>query len=90
MPRKRYKPEQIIAILREAERAGNNEETCRKHGVSNQTFYRWKKMYGGMGAPEIRRIKELEQENRRLKQLAGDQALTIQLLKDTAKKKGWD
>jgi len=55
MPKKRYKPEQIVAILREAERVGNNEETCRKHGVSNQTFYRWKRMYAGMGAPEIRR-----------------------------------
>ena len=89
MPRKRHKPEQIVAILREAERTGSNEEVIRKHGISNQTFYRWKKMYGGMGTAEIRRIKELEEENRKLKQLAGDQALAIALLKEEIKKKGW-
>lgn len=89
MPRKRYKPEQIVAILREAERAGNNEETCRKHGISNQTFYRWKKMYGGMDASDIKRVKELEEENRKLKQLIGDQALAMQIIEETMKKKGW-
>lgn len=90
MPRKRYKPEQIVAILREAERTGNNEKVIRKYGISDQTFYRWKKMYGGMGTPEIRRMRELEQENSKLKQLAGDQALAIQLLKETLKKNDWD
>jgi putative transposase len=89
MPRKRFKPEQIVAILREAERTGKNEAVIRKYGISDQTFYRWKKMYGGMGTSEIRRIKELEEENRKLKQLAGDQALAIQVMKETMKKKGW-
>lgn len=89
MPKKRHTAEQIVAILREAERAESNETVIRKHGISDQTFYRWKRMYGGMGAPEIKRIKELEEENRRLKQLAGDQALAIELMKEKIKKNGW-
>ena len=89
MARKRFKAEQIVAILREAERSGKNEETIRKHGISEQTFYRWKRMYGGLGMPEIQRIKQLETENRKLKQLAGDQALAIQVMKETMEKKGW-
>jgi putative transposase len=90
MPKKRHSREQIVAILREAERTGNNEEVIRKHGLSDQTFYRWKRMYGGMGVSEIRRMKELEQENRKLKQLAGDQALAIELMKEELKKKDRD
>jgi len=89
MPRKRFKAEQIVAILREAERAKSNEAVCRKHGISVQTFYRFKRMYGGMGVPEVRRIKELEAENKKLKQLAGDQALAMQLMKEEMEKKGW-
>ena len=89
MPRKRFNPEQIVAILREAERTGKNEEVIRKHGIAAQTFYRWKRMYGGLGTSEVRRIKELEEENRKLKQLAGDQALAIQIMREEMKKKGW-
>ena len=73
---------------RPSERVGNNEETCRKHGVSNQTFYRWKKMYGGMEANDIKRNKELEEENRKLKQLIGDQALAMQIMEESMIK--WD
>jgi putative transposase len=89
MARKRYSEEQIVAILREAERAGELKEVIRKHGISDQTFYRWKRMYGGMEASQVRRIKDLEEENRKLKQLLGEQTLVIDTLKEFSKKKGW-
>ena len=89
MARKRYTPEKIVAILREAERGGDRHELFKKHGISEQTFYRWRKMYGGMGVSEIRRIKELEEENRKLKELAGQQALVIEAMKEYQKKRGW-
>ncbi|MBZ0137223.1 MAG: transposase [Planctomycetes bacterium] len=89
MARKRFKPEEIVAILREAERLGSVQEVIRKHGISDQTFYRWRKMYGGTGAPELAKLKKLEAENTKLKQLAGDQALAIQTLKEVLGKKGW-
>jgi putative transposase len=73
MAKKRFTAEQIVAILREAEKATTNEEVLRKHGISEQTFYRWKRMYGNLGTLEVQRIKQLESENRKLKQLAGDQ-----------------
>lgn len=88
MAKKRYTAEQIVAILREAEKAPTNEEILRKHGISQQTFYRWKKMYANLGIAEVQRIKQLEKENRKLKQLAGDQALAIQVLKEFIEKKG--
>ena len=89
MARKRYKEEQIVAILREAERGGDRQELFKKHGISEQTFYRWKKMYGGLGMSEIKRIKELEDQNRKLKELAGQQALVIEAMKEYQKKRGW-
>lgn len=72
--------QQIVAILHEAEKAPTNDEVLRKHGFSERTFYRWKRMYGNLGTVEVQRIKQLEKENRKLKQLAGDQALAIQVL----------
>jgi putative transposase len=89
MAKKRFTTEQIVAILREAEKAPTNEEVLRKHGISEQTFYRWKKMYGNLGTAEVQRIKQLERENQQLKQLAGDQALAIQILQEHIKKKGY-
>ena len=89
MARKRYTAEQIVAILREAERDANTQETCRRHGISEQTFYRWRKMYGDLGASQVQQMKALEEENRKLKQLVGDQALALQVMKDHMKKKGW-
>jgi len=89
MARKRFQPEQIIEIIREAEKSGSIADVCRKHGISEVTFYRWKKMYGGLPASEIQRIKQLEKENRQLKQLVGDQALALQVIKEEVKKKGW-
>jgi putative transposase len=68
--------EQIIRILREAEAGGqSNEAVCRKHNISAQTFYRWKSKYGGMGLPEVQRLRELERENGDLKKLLADQLL---------------
>ena len=89
MARKRRKAEEIVAILREAERGTPREEIFKKHGISEQTFYRWKRMYGGLGVPEVRRIKQLEEENRKLKQLVGDQQLVIQATKEFMEKKGY-
>jgi putative transposase len=89
MAKKRFTAEQIVAILREAEKLPTNEEVLRKHGISEQTFYRWKKMYANLGVAEVQRIKQLEKENRQLKQLAGDQALAIQILQEQIKKKGY-
>ncbi len=89
MPRKRHKPEQIVSILREAERGGTIKTVCRKYGISEQTFYRWKRMYGGLGVSEVQRIKQLEKENTELKKLAGEQALALQVQRDMMKKKGW-
>ena len=89
MSRRRFTEEQIVLILREAERVDSCKEVIRKHGISEQTFYRWRRMYGGMEAPQVRRVKELEEENRKLKQLLGEQALVIDTLKEYSKKKGW-
>ena len=87
MARKRFKEEQIVAILREAERVGNIDEVCRNHGISPQTLYRWKKKYGGLGVSEVQRIRELEKENLKLKQLLGDKELAIQAMQEVAKKR---
>jgi putative transposase len=89
MARKRWKPDEIVAILREAERLGSIQEVIRTYGISDQTFYRWRKMYGGVNGNELAKLKRLEDENRRLKQLAGDQALAIQIMREELGKKGW-
>jgi len=89
MARKRFKPEQIVAILREAERGVDRQKVIRRHGISEHTFYRWKRMYGGLGISEVKRIKQLEEENRKLKQLAGQQALVIDTQKEYMEKRGW-
>jgi putative transposase len=88
MAKKRFLAEQIVAILREAEKAPNLEEILRKYGISEQTIYRWKRMYAHMGVSEIQKIKRLEEENRKLKQLLGDKDLAIQVLQEAVKKKG--
>jgi putative transposase len=87
MKRKRHTEEQIIKILKEAESGLRTAELVRKHGISEQTFYRWKAKFGGMELSEAKRLKELEEENRRLKRLVADQALEIQILKDVNSKK---
>ena len=87
MKRKRFTEEQIAYALRQAEGGTPVAEVCRKLGVSEQTFYRWKKKYGGMGVAELRRLKQLEQENGKLKQIVADLTLDKQMLQDVLKKK---
>ena len=87
MKGKRYTEEQIVGFLKEAEAGVPVKELCRKHGISEQSFYRWKSKYGGLEVSELRRLKELEEENRRLKQIVADQALDIQGLKHVLSKK---
>ena len=82
MARKRFQSEQIVEILREAEGAGSIKDTCRKHGISDVTFHRWRRMYGGARISEVQKLKQLEKENRQLKTLAGDQALAIGVMKE--------
>ena len=80
---RRYSEEQIIAILKEAEAAGTKVgEVIRRHGVSPQTYYRWKAKFAGMEVSDAMRLRQLEEENRRLKKLVANQALDIQALKD--------
>ena len=69
MKRKRFTEEQIIAVLKESEAGAKTLDVCRKHGITEQTFYRWRNKYGGMQISEAKRLKELETENRKLKQL---------------------
>ena len=87
MKGKRFTEEQIIGVLKEAEAGLPQTDLLRKHGISQGTFYRWKAKYGGLDVSEARRLKSLEDENRRLKRLVADQALDIQILKDINSKK---
>lgn len=87
MKGKRYSEEQIIRILKEVELGKSVAQVCRKYGVSEQSVYRWRTKYGGMDVAELRRLKELEEENRRLKTIVADQAMDIQLLKEINAKK---
>ena len=86
MARKRFTPEEIISKLREVEvllaKGGTVLEGCRQIGVTEQTYYRWRKEYGGLGVVQARRLKDLEKENSRLKKLVADQALDIDILKE--------
>jgi putative transposase len=88
MKRKRFSEEPIIGILREAEAGTTAKEVCRRHGVSEQTFYRWKRKYAGIGVAELRRLRQVEDENRRLKQLVADLTLDRQMLQE-ALRKNW-
>ena len=79
---RKYTDEQIVAILQEHHGGVTATEVIRRHGISLDTFYRWKRQYSGMGKAELQRLKGLEDENRRLKRMVADQALNIQVLKD--------
>jgi len=89
MARKRFNPEQIITNLREAEVLLAKEQTvgavCRKLGISEQTYYRWRREYGGLNVDQAKRLKELEKENTRLKRVVADQALDIDILKEASR-----
>jgi putative transposase len=84
---KRFTEEQIIAVLREAEAGAKTADLCRRHGVSEQTFYRWKARYGGLEFNDLRRLRQLEDENSRLKSLVADLTLDNQALKELIRKK---
>jgi putative transposase len=83
----RFKEEQIIAILREQETGVARADVCRKHGISSATFYKWKAKYGGLEVSDARRLKALDDENRRLKKLLAEAILDNAMLKDIAAKK---
>ncbi len=83
----RYTEEQIAYALKQAETGTPVAEVLRSMGISEQTFYRWKKLYGGLGVGELRRLKQLEDENRKLKQLVADLSLDKHILQDVLSKK---
>ena len=87
MKQKRYTDEQIAFALRQAESGTAVAEICRKLGVFEPTFYRWKKQFAGMGTVEIRRLKQLEEENAKLKRLVADLSLDKTMLQDVLRKK---
>ena len=87
MKKKRFTEEQILQVLKEVEAGGKVGEVCRRHGISENTYYNWKKKYGGLGISELKRLKQLEEENRRLKTIVADQALDIAALKGVLSKK---
>jgi putative transposase len=87
MKKSRFTEEKIAFALRQAEAGTPIVEVCRKMGVSEQTFYRWRKLYAGMGVAELRRLKQLEEENRKLKTLVADLSLDKQIPQDALKGK---
>ena len=85
--KKRFSEEQIIGILREQDAGMKVADICRRHGISDATFYTWKSKYGGMTASEAKRLKALEDENRRLKEMVADLSLDRAILQETLSKK---
>ena len=87
MKKSKFTDQQIAFALKQAESGTPVEEVCRKLGISQQTFYRWKKKFAGLGTEELRRLKSLEEENKRLKALVADLSLDKQILQDVLSKK---
>lgn len=87
MKKSKFTESQIAFALKQAESGTRVEEVCRKLGVSEATFYNWKKKYGGLGVSELRRLRQLEEENARLKQIVADLTLDKQMLQEVLKKK---
>ena len=87
MRKTRFKEAQIVKILKEVEAGRTVKEVCREHGISDATYYNWKSKYGGMEASDIKRLKDLEEENRKLKQMFADLSLENRALKDVIEKK---
>ena len=87
MKRSRFTETQIISILSEADAGMQIKELCRKHGISDATYYNWKSKYGGMSASELKRLREIEQENAQLKRMYADLALENTALRDLIEKK---
>jgi putative transposase len=86
MKRSRYSEEQIVGILKEAEAGISVAELCRKYGMSDATYYNWKAKYGGMTASDLKKLKQYESENQKLKQMVAEQALDIRALKEVVSK----
>ena len=87
MKRSKFTEQQIAYALKQAELGAPVEEVCRKMGISDATFYNWKKKYGGLGPSELRRLKQLEEENTKLKRLVADLSLDKAMLQDVLSKK---
>ena len=87
MKRARFSEEQIIGILKAAEAAGNIREVCREHNITEQTFYRWRRKYGGMEVSEAKKLRELERENSERKTMVAELSLDNRRLKDLNSKK---
>lgn len=87
MKRSRFSETQIVKILKEAEAGRQVKDVCREYGISDATYYNWKSKYGGMEASDVKRLKELEDENRKLKQMFADLSLENRVLKDVIEKK---
>jgi len=86
MKKTKFTEQQIAFALKQAETGTRVDEVCRKMGISEATFYNWKKKYGGLGVSELRRLRQLEEENSRLKQIVADLTLDKQMLQDVLKK----
>ena len=89
MKKSRFSETQIVSILKEADAGLKVEEICRKHGISNATYYNWKSKYGGMEASDVKRLKELEEENDKLKKMFADVSLENNAMRKLIEKKGW-
>lgn len=87
MKGKRFSEEQIIGVLKEAEAGVKTSELCRRHGVTEQTYYRWKSRYGGLEVSEMRRLRQLEEENRKLEHVVAELMLDNRALKEVLAKK---
>ncbi|CAG4995559.1 IS3 family transposase ISYal1 [Dyadobacter sp. CECT 9275] len=89
MKKTKFTETQIVSILKQQEAGIPTKEICRQHGISEATFYNWKSRYGGMEASDVKRLKDLEEENSRLKKMFADLSLDNQILKEFFAKKGW-
>lgn len=87
MKKSRFSEQQIAFILKQADDGTSVEEVCRKAGISQQTYYRWRKKYGGLMPSEVRRLKQLEEENARLKRMVADLSLDKDMLQDVIRRK---